>query len=190
MIISFAGALQFAISLCSRNSTYDVVTPTKPSHRGAKTFDGIAPNPERFREGMFQDFSLCIECLLGRWWNRNVSVLRKNRAEFCKTFQARNRLCFDASNSSSKSWIAFGVIDMRALFIGTLLPSRLIELFSSRCAVLISRGAALIRYARPYRGHRLDWDRSSVMTIRHSGYHGARHRQRSPGSSSGSHGFG
>jgi hypothetical protein len=82
------------------------------------------------------------------------------------------------------------VIDMRALFIGTLLPSRLIELFSSRCAVLISRGAALIRYARPYRGHRLDWDRSSVMTIRHSGYHGARHRQRSPGSSSGSHGFG
>jgi hypothetical protein len=30
----------------------------------------------------------------------------------CKTFQARNRLCFEDSNSSRRSWIAFGVIDM------------------------------------------------------------------------------
>src|ERR1700686_2723802 len=36
---------------------------------------------------------------------------RTNRS-LCKTFQARNRLCFDASNSSSRSWIAFGVIDI------------------------------------------------------------------------------
>src|SRR6202040_3580761 len=37
--------------------------------------------------------------------------LRTERS-LCKTFQARNRLCFDASNSSSRSWIAFGVIGM------------------------------------------------------------------------------
>jgi hypothetical protein len=30
----------------------------------------------------------------------------------CNRFQARNRLCFGDSNSSSKSWIAFGVVDM------------------------------------------------------------------------------
>src|SRR5271165_897199 len=30
----------------------------------------------------------------------------------CNTLQARSRLCLDASNSSSKSWIAFGVIDI------------------------------------------------------------------------------
>jgi hypothetical protein len=35
---------------------------------------------------------------------------RTNRS-LCKTLQARNRLCFEASHSSSKSWIAFGVID-------------------------------------------------------------------------------
>ena len=38
----------------------------------------------------------------------------------CKTFQARNRLCFDASSSSSKSWIAFGVIDIGQGFMRTL----------------------------------------------------------------------
>src|SRR5580693_2505630 len=36
----------------------------------------------------------------------------RTERSLCKTFQARNRLCFDASNSSSKSWIAFGVIDI------------------------------------------------------------------------------
>jgi hypothetical protein len=41
--------------------------------------------------------------------------LRTERS-FCKTFQARKRLCFDASNSSSKSWIALGVVDMGAVF--------------------------------------------------------------------------
>jgi hypothetical protein len=34
------------------------------------------------------------------------------KRSLCKAFQARNRLCFEASNSSSKSWIAFGVIDI------------------------------------------------------------------------------
>src|SRR5580700_11017867 len=36
----------------------------------------------------------------------------RTKRSLCKTFQARNRLCFDASNSSSRSWIAFGVIDI------------------------------------------------------------------------------
>jgi hypothetical protein len=36
----------------------------------------------------------------------------RTERSLCKTFQARARLCFDASSSSSKSWIAFGVIGM------------------------------------------------------------------------------
>src|ERR1700730_18821496 len=39
-------------------------------------------------------------------------VSERTKRSLCKTFQARNRLCFDDSSSSSKSWIAFGVIDM------------------------------------------------------------------------------
>jgi hypothetical protein len=45
---------------------------------------------------MFQNFSLRIEFLLGRWRNRNVSVSERIARRRCKTFQARNRLCFDA----------------------------------------------------------------------------------------------
>src|ERR1700726_175219 len=36
----------------------------------------------------------------------------RTKRTLCKAFQARNRLCFDASSSSSRSWIAFGVIGM------------------------------------------------------------------------------
>jgi len=54
---------------------------SKPSHCEAETFDGIVPNPERFRQSMFQDFSLCLECLLRRLRDRRVSHLGKNRAE-------------------------------------------------------------------------------------------------------------
>jgi hypothetical protein len=39
-------------------------------------------------------------------------TLERTQRKRCKTFQARNWLCFDASNSSTRSWIAFGVIDM------------------------------------------------------------------------------
>jgi len=60
---------------------------------------------------MFQGFALGIEDLLGRGRNRDVSRFRKTKRSRCKTFRARNWLCFDASNSSSKSWIAFGVTD-------------------------------------------------------------------------------
>jgi hypothetical protein len=37
-------------------------------------------------------------------------VSERTKRSLCKTFQARTRLCFDDSSSSSKSWIAFGVI--------------------------------------------------------------------------------
>ena len=40
--------------------------------REARTaFHCLVPNPERSCESVFQDFALCIECLLGRW--RNLS---------------------------------------------------------------------------------------------------------------------
>jgi len=63
---------------------------------------------------MFQGFALCIETFLSRWRDRDVSspVSERTKRSLWRTFQARNRLCFDASRSSSKSWIAFGVIDM------------------------------------------------------------------------------
>src|ERR1700692_3273108 len=54
----------------------------KAPYRGAKTFDRLIPNPEGFRQSVFQDFALGIEGLLGRWRDRNVSSLGKNRAKF------------------------------------------------------------------------------------------------------------
>jgi hypothetical protein len=60
---------------------------------------------------MFQDFALRIKGLLaGDGMAASPRSERTDRSP-CNTFQARNRLCFDASSSSSKSWIAFGVID-------------------------------------------------------------------------------
>jgi hypothetical protein len=76
-----------------------------------KDFDSIVPNPERFREGMFQDFPFRIKCLLSRG---GIAVLPRSESSTrirWRTFQARSRLCFDDSNSSSRSWIAFGVTD-------------------------------------------------------------------------------
>ena len=52
------------------------------AHRRTQTLNRLVSNPEGFRQSMFQDFSLCIECLLSRWWNRDVSQLRKDQAEF------------------------------------------------------------------------------------------------------------
>ena len=72
----------------------------------------LVANPEGSRQGMFLGFTLGIEGLLGRWRDRDVSGLRENRARSLQDIPSRNRLCFDASNSSSKSWIAFGVIDV------------------------------------------------------------------------------
>jgi len=51
---------------------------SKAAFCGAETFDGIVPNPERFREGVFQDFALCIERLLGRRRNRYFGKIREN----------------------------------------------------------------------------------------------------------------
>jgi hypothetical protein len=53
----------------------------KSAHCGAKTFDSIAPNPEGFRQSMFQNLSLGIEGFLGRCRNHNVFRLRKNQAD-------------------------------------------------------------------------------------------------------------
>jgi hypothetical protein len=76
---------------------------------------------------MFQDFALRIKGLLaGDGMAASPRSERTDRSP-CNTFQARNRLCFEDSNSSSKSWIAFGVIDIAKVFIRTLSQSRLIE---------------------------------------------------------------
>jgi hypothetical protein len=83
---------------------------SEAAYRGAQTFDRLVTNPEGFRQGMLQGFALGIEGLLGRGRNCKVSGVGETKRSLCKTFQARNRLCFDDSNSSSKSWIAFGVI--------------------------------------------------------------------------------
>src|SRR5260370_40844868 len=39
----------------------------KAAYRGAQAFDRLVPNPERFRQSVFQDYSLRIECVLRRW---------------------------------------------------------------------------------------------------------------------------
>src|ERR1700730_13009124 len=52
----------------------------------------------------------------------------RSNGSLCKTFQARNRLCFDASSSSSKSWIAFGVIDIGQGFMRTLIRPNHLQL--------------------------------------------------------------
>src|SRR6202158_1525087 len=41
----------------------------------------IVPNPEGFGQCLFQDFSLRIKSLLGRWRNRNVSQIRQKQSE-------------------------------------------------------------------------------------------------------------
>jgi len=54
-----------------------------------------APNPEGFRQSMFQNLSLGIEGFLGRWRNHNVFRLRKKPSGFfAKHFQVHKRLCF------------------------------------------------------------------------------------------------
>src|ERR1700730_17034873 len=45
----------------------------KAAYPGAQAFDRVVPDAEGFRQSMFQDFALRIECLLGRWRNCNVS---------------------------------------------------------------------------------------------------------------------
>jgi hypothetical protein len=88
----------------------------KKRTRGGQTFDRFVANPESFRDGMFQGFALSIEGLLGRRWSRNVSGVEENQTESLQDIQARNRLWFDDSSSSSKSWIAFGVIAIPNMF--------------------------------------------------------------------------
>jgi hypothetical protein len=59
------------------------------AYRGTQRFDRLVPNPEGFGKSMFQNFTLRIECLLGRWWNRNVSPVRAGR----DPSQYRRRYC-------------------------------------------------------------------------------------------------
>jgi hypothetical protein len=53
----------------------------KSAYRGAQTFDRLFPEVQGFRQSMFQNFALGIKGLLGRWRDRDVSSLGKNRAE-------------------------------------------------------------------------------------------------------------
>jgi hypothetical protein len=85
---------------------------TKSPNRGAQAFDGFVPAAEGFRQSMFQGFALGVVLWAGGGIAMFPASKRTERSR-CKTFQARNRLCFGASNSSSRSRIAFGVIDMR-----------------------------------------------------------------------------
>jgi hypothetical protein len=43
--------------------------------------DRLVPNPEGFRQSMFQNLAFRIKGLLGRWGDRNVSSLGKNHAK-------------------------------------------------------------------------------------------------------------
>jgi hypothetical protein len=54
---------------------------SEAAYRGAQTFDRFVADPERFPQGMFQDFALGIEGLLGRGRNRNVASVGKNQTE-------------------------------------------------------------------------------------------------------------
>jgi hypothetical protein len=58
----------------SRLPAWKVSVP-KASDDGTQVLNRLVPNPEGFRQSMFQDFSLNIESLLGRWRNCNVSQL-------------------------------------------------------------------------------------------------------------------
>jgi hypothetical protein len=49
----------------------------KATYRRTQTFDRLVPNPERFRESVFQDFALGIECLLGRCRNLGFAKIRE-----------------------------------------------------------------------------------------------------------------
>ena len=42
------------------------------AYRGTQTFDRLVPNPEGFRQSVFQDFSFGIESLLDRWRDDNI----------------------------------------------------------------------------------------------------------------------
>jgi hypothetical protein len=74
---------------------------SKAAHRGAQTFDRFVANPKGFRQRMFQGFALGVKGLWGWGRNHNVPVSERTKRSLCKTFQARSRLCFDGSNSSS-----------------------------------------------------------------------------------------
>jgi hypothetical protein len=97
------------------------------ANRRTQALDRLVPEVQGFSQSVFQDFALCIECLLGRC---GISLLprfeRRARIRW-RAFQARSQHCFDASNSSRTSWIAFGVIDICVSVHTTQRPSRLIS---------------------------------------------------------------
>jgi hypothetical protein len=92
---------------------------SKSADRRTQTLDRLISNPKGFRQSVFQDLALGIEGLLGRDGIAALPSSERTNRSRCRTFQARNRLCFDASKSSSKSWIALGVIAMVKVFIRT-----------------------------------------------------------------------
>jgi hypothetical protein len=65
---------------------------------------------------MFQGLALGIEVFWPGGGIATFPVSERTKRSLCKTFHARNRLCFDDSSSSSKSWIAFGVIAIPNVF--------------------------------------------------------------------------
>jgi hypothetical protein len=85
---------------------------SKSADRRTQTFEGFVPNPEKARQSTFQGFALASKFFWAGGGITTFSVSERTKRILCKTFQVRNRLCFDASSSSSKSFIAFGVIDM------------------------------------------------------------------------------
>jgi hypothetical protein len=84
------------------------------AYRGTQTFDRVVPHPERFRQSMFQISPSASKALWAAGGMTTFPLSERTKRSLCSTFQARNRLCFEASSSSSKSWIALGVIDIGA----------------------------------------------------------------------------
>jgi hypothetical protein len=63
-----------------------------------------------FRESLFQDFTLRVEGLLSRWWDRGFA---KGQREGLESAEERSRHEADfASMIPTRPWIALGVMDI------------------------------------------------------------------------------
>ena len=80
-----------------------------------------SPNPERFRQSVFQNFALGIKGLLGWWRNGDVSSLGKNRAKSLHWNGSRIRR-FRSRSFVQPSWLSFE--QLRTPFCHSVYPRR------------------------------------------------------------------
>ena len=50
---------------------------SEAAHRRTQALDRLVPEVQGFRQSVFQDFALCIECPLNRWRNLRFAKIRK-----------------------------------------------------------------------------------------------------------------